>query len=1282
MTEEVRNISVNVRATQAISALTKMGVSLDNLNGASGKSDAELRKVDRAIAKAANTALTAAKTVGSLKQELRDMSRTLTMSNSEVRKLTSRLSTANKTIAAQKETIRVARQIIREMTTANGQLEESYDGVARGARNAAKAQAQLQTLRPATQQGPATNFGMGLPILSMEASLARNGAGTALANITREANAAQKAGKSAAKAMKDLDESFQENALRYALYDVANSLGRIRDVGVRALGDLLKTGIDFERNFANVIRTSQVNDITDGVTAVRLLEEAFLDLQSTLPVTSEELTRIGTLSAQMGIASGDVARFTEITAKFAATSGISADESATALARVSQILATDVQGNYERLASAILKTGVNAIATEQQIVRGTTQIASVGKVAGFSATEVIALSSAMSSLGMSPELQRSVITSSFTRILTAVRASSAEAEKFGVVLGMTGEEFQRAWEGDGYNTYRRLLAAIADSPNAIGTLQDLQLASQRLTPNLLKLGQSYELLGETMRDTQQGWDEQQELERQYSIISETTAAAIQKLSGAWDAFLQIIGADAVSILGDVAEGLADMLRGWQDWARTDIGKNISNLVIVLGLLLTFLSGLLTAVTLAGGAVLGFDFVVKSLGISLAQGTGLLGGFKANIDRVAASSTLARTAISALGVATKALGAALSIFALVTIAPQLLQSLREMTDITPGLDDATKALTNFNKAQITLDLGLDKDAMSREMEQFGAILDGTVGNSLRSYEDQDWFSKFFFDVSGLNNVVDTVGKYDTALAALVTSGNAQEAAEVFQFINEGLIAQGNEANEVPNFFPEYLASVGMAAGATAEEMDTYHQGVAEGQTVEERAALRAASMASALGLTTQGYKDAETALAGYLDAFKSGAGSFFDVGSLLGEAFGTEDGQGGGLARFQADLDAQLAAARTWEAGLSELSIRGAGALTTAFAAAGPSSQAAIAEALTLGPEALARLERSMAEAAFFASDEYAAAFGQNNAILADVYRAALAIDPATALDAVNEARLALQSTGGILDAPTIAALQNKFGFKLDVSLGDVSQEDVDRLTAFNQSGQVQPVRVPVSLGYDSIPDADVVKTVDAFKVSFQGKSITIPVDPSTEEGTQMINDWLLSDAFNPANIITNANTDPATETLRLFRLAQANNTIWLNARVRSVGGSQAAGPQTDISRAKGGPIPGYSRGTLAGPLRGPGTTTSDSILARLSVGEYVHNAKAVRYYGPAMMDDINRMRFPKFATGGGVGYGPGNPGGNAGSQVNVSVVQNYPQTVDPIKDLREKAEQLVSGIWG
>lgn len=165
MTEEVRNISVNVRATQAISALTKMGVSLDNLNGASGKSDAELRKVDRAIAKAANTALTAAKTVGSLKQELRDMSRTLTMSNSEVRKLTSRLSTANKTIAAQKETIRVARQIIREMTTANGQLEESYDGVARGARNAAKAQAQLQTLRPATQQGPATNFGMGLPIL-------------------------------------------------------------------------------------------------------------------------------------------------------------------------------------------------------------------------------------------------------------------------------------------------------------------------------------------------------------------------------------------------------------------------------------------------------------------------------------------------------------------------------------------------------------------------------------------------------------------------------------------------------------------------------------------------------------------------------------------------------------------------------------------------------------------------------------------------------------------------------------------------------------------------------------------------------------------------------------------------------------------------------------------------------------------------------------------------------------------------------------------------------------
>lgn len=56
-----------------------------------------------------------------------------------------------------------------------------------------------------------------------------------------------------------------------------------------------------------------------------------------------------------------------------------------------------------------------------------------------------------------------------------------------------------------------------------------------------------------------------------------------------------------------------------------------------------------------------------------------------------------------------------------------------------------------------------------------------------------------------------------------------------------------------------------------------------------------------------------------------------------------------------------------------------------------------------------------------------------------------------------------------------------------------------------------------------------------------------------------------------------------------------------------------------------------------GLVRGPGTATSDSILARLSNGEGVINAMAVRHYGPGLIHKLNAMRVPKFATGGVLG---------------------------------------------
>lgn len=72
---------------------------------------------------------------------------------------------------------------------------------------------------------------------------------------------------------------------------------------------------------------------------------------------------------------------------------------------------------------------------------------------------------------------------------------------------------------------------------------------------------------------------------------------------------------------------------------------------------------------------------------------------------------------------------------------------------------------------------------------------------------------------------------------------------------------------------------------------------------------------------------------------------------------------------------------------------------------------------------------------------------------------------------------------------------------------------------------------------------------------------------------------------------------------------------------------EAVGTAPDVT----GTAPGYATG---GHIRGPGTSTSDSILARLSNGEFVMRAAAVRKYGLNMLHRMNNMQVPQFATGG------------------------------------------------
>jgi len=82
----------------------------------------------------------------------------------------------------------------------------------------------------------------------------------------------------------------------------------------------------------------------------------------------------------------------------------------------------------------------------------------------------------------------------------------------------------------------------------------------------------------------------------------------------------------------------------------------------------------------------------------------------------------------------------------------------------------------------------------------------------------------------------------------------------------------------------------------------------------------------------------------------------------------------------------------------------------------------------------------------------------------------------------------------------------------------------------------------------------------------------------------------------------------------------------------------AAAKQTLQQSFPGDPsIPAMPNGMAGGGLvSGPGTATSDSILARVSAGEYVMRARAVDHWGPRFMASLNALRSPFGFAGGGL----------------------------------------------
>lgn len=641
--------------------------------------------------------------------------------------------------------------------------------------------------------------------------------------------------------------------LRYALYDVSNSLG-VAGAAMAGFAALTyKTSIDYQRDFANVQRSTDVTGV-----AAQALYNQLVGLSTQIPLSFADITGIATLAGQLGIASNEIVKFTEATAKFTATSGISTDAAGTALGRLNALL-PDVQNNYNSLASSIVKVGVNSVATDSQIVAITTRIAGIGSAVGLTSDQVIGLSGALASIGVQPELAQGTITRVFTKIQAAIAGGGDALQKFAGISGMSAEQFTAAWKSNAADTFLKLLSGInSTGSDAIGTIQGLGISSSRDLATLTKASQNVDIFTSSLHDAATGAKDGTELNRQYAFIAGTVGAQLTDLGNSFSAFLDALGRSSTGIAPLIGD-LNKILQWATQMASSPVGATLSAVTVAL-VGLAGISALAAAAFLrTAAAAAAVATAQASAGASgglfsgaLALLTGQTQRAAAAQDALAAStgraasaqgvaaeaaitynSTLTGASVAAanaeakmtlLGTSMKALTIVGAAFLGIQLAGALEEDARQALGLSTNLKGVADALDQVNQKQIVKDLGLDKPGNKQSQAdpfgylggQYGSLAGRAQNSGIAAGQD---FNNSTGNLLGLGSIANTIKQYDEALAGMVNSGDAKKAADEFKFISDAAEKQGATLQQIKSQFPQYAAAIKLSETAAKSSTDT-------------------------------------------------------------------------------------------------------------------------------------------------------------------------------------------------------------------------------------------------------------------------------------------------------------------------------------------------------------------------------------------------------------------------------------------------------------------------------
>ena len=359
-------------------------------------------------------------------------------------------------------------------------------------------------------------------------------------------------------------------------------------VASTTLVGITASAINFESAWTGVTKT------VDGTEAeLEEIKQGILDLSEVTASSSSDIASVAEAAGQLGVKKENVLAFTETMVRLRDSTNLSADEAATAIAQLYNIMGSDIN-TVDRFGAAIVALGNNAATTEADILNMASRIASSGKQVGLTEQEVLALATSLSSVGLEAEGGGSAISAVITKIDKDVALNSNTLKTWASVAGMSVTDFKNLWQNDAMSAIQSIVKGMGDASvggeNLNVILDDLGVTSLRQTDTMKRLSGASELMSEMVDLSNASWAENTALTTESEKRYQTTEAKIQQLKNT----LQELCVKLGEILLPIIQKICDGLSGFVNWL-TNLSPTTKKVVLVILTLVAVIAPLLITV---------------------------------------------------------------------------------------------------------------------------------------------------------------------------------------------------------------------------------------------------------------------------------------------------------------------------------------------------------------------------------------------------------------------------------------------------------------------------------------------------------------------------------------------------------------------------------------------------------------------------------------------------------------------------------------------------------------